>query len=79
MPETLYELGKAASLDGDTAAAEKTWLDLLNIEKDGTLAAQTHFGLAGLYRSQGKTAEADKQMQDFRKIQDNANPSNQQQ
>jgi len=33
MPETLYSLGKAASLDGDTAAAEKNWTRLLTIEK----------------------------------------------
>ena len=47
MPETLYSLGKAASLEGDATAAEKSWLHLLSSEKEGELAAQTHFALAG--------------------------------
>src|SRR6266851_1212871 len=69
MPETLYALGKAAALDGDAAASEKAWISLLSIEKEGPLAAQTHFGLAGLCRKQGKTAEAEQQMQEFQKLQ----------
>jgi len=73
MPETLYALGKAESLDGD-AAAEKSWLELLSIEKEGELAAQTHFALAGLYRKQGKTADADREMKEFQKLQA-TNPS----
>jgi tetratricopeptide (TPR) repeat protein len=68
MPETLYALGKAASLDADAAAAEKSWVELLAIEKEGDLAAQTHFALSGLYRKQGKTAEADREMQEFQKL-----------
>jgi tetratricopeptide (TPR) repeat protein len=76
MPETLYELGKSSALDGDVVAAEKAWLDVLGIEKDGALAAQAHFGLAGIYRNQGKTAEADKQMQEFREIQGGAASQN---
>jgi tetratricopeptide (TPR) repeat protein len=69
MPETLYALGKAAALDGDAAASEKAWISLLNIEKEGPIAAQAHFGLAGLYRKQGKTAEAEQQMQEFQRLQ----------
>jgi tetratricopeptide (TPR) repeat protein len=65
MPETLYSLGKAALLESDTPAAEKSWLELLSIEKEGELAAQTHFALAGLYRKQGKTPEADREMKEF--------------
>ena len=72
MPETLYMLGKAAALDGDEIVAEKSWLQVLNIEKDSALAAQAHFGLAGIYRQQGKTAEADREMDEFRKLQGNA-------
>ncbi|HXP45036.1 MAG TPA: tetratricopeptide repeat protein [Candidatus Acidoferrales bacterium] len=72
MPETLYALGKAASLDGDAAAAEKAWNKLLTIESQSPLAAQAHFGLAGLYRKQGKTAEAKHEMQEFEKLQSNA-------
>jgi tetratricopeptide (TPR) repeat protein len=69
MPETLYALGKAASLEGDAAAAEKAWTKLLSIEKQSSLAAQAHFGLAALYRKQGKTAEAQHEMQEFQSLQ----------
>jgi tetratricopeptide (TPR) repeat protein len=69
MPETLYSLGKAASLEGDTAAAEKNWTKLLTIEKESSLAAQAHFGLAGLYRKQGKTAAAQQEMHEFQRLQ----------
>jgi len=73
MPETLYTLGKAASLDGDTTAAEKAWINLLSIEKQSPLAAQAHFGLSGLYRKQGKTAEAQHEMQQFESLQNGSN------
>jgi tetratricopeptide (TPR) repeat protein len=72
MPETLYALGKAASLDGDPDAAVKAWTRLLSIEKQSSLAAQAHFGLAAIYRKQGKTAEAKAEMQEFEKLQGNA-------
>lgn len=81
MPETLYLLGKAASLEGDAAAAEKAWSKLLSIEKQSSLAAQAHFGLAGIYRKQGKTAEAQREMQEFQKLQNSSTqpqPSEQQ-
>ncbi len=74
MPETLYSLGKAAALAGDLAAAEKAWTKLLSIEKTDSLAAQTHFALAGLYRKQGKTAEAERETQEFQKLQNPATP-----
>src|SRR3984893_8859995 len=73
MPETLYSLGKAASLEGDAAAAEKEWTKLLSIEKDSPLAAQAHFGLAGLYRKQGKMAAAQHEMQEFQRLQAGSN------
>jgi ATP/maltotriose-dependent transcriptional regulator MalT len=69
MPETLYALGKAASLDGDAATAEKAWTGLLVVEKEISLAAQAHFGLASLYRKQGKTAEAAEKMREFQRLQ----------
>jgi tetratricopeptide (TPR) repeat protein len=69
MPETLYALGKSASLQGDTAAAEKSWSKVVELEKEGDLAAQAHFALAGLYRKQGKTAAAEREMQEFKTLQ----------
>src|SRR5437660_2494870 len=77
MPETLYSLGKAASLESDTAGAEKAWIKLLSIEKQSSLAAQAHFGLAGLYRKQGKTAEAQHEMQEFENLQNTPQPRKQ--
>jgi len=68
MPETLYALGKAALLDGDARTAEKTWLRLIGLESEGDIATQAHFGLAGLYRRQGKTKEAEREMEIFRKL-----------
>ena len=73
MPETLYALGKCGSLEGDTATAEKEWTKLLNIEKDSALAAQAHFGLAGVYRKQGKSEAAQREMQEFQRLQGNSN------
>ena len=70
MPETLYSLGKAAALAGDPPAAEKAWMKLLTIEKASDLAAQTHFALAGLYRKQGKTADAERETREFQKMQE---------
>jgi Tfp pilus assembly protein PilF len=69
MPETLYALGKAASAEGDSSTAEKEWTRLLSIEKQTPLAAQAHFGLAGIYRKQGKTAEAKREMQEYEALQ----------
>ena len=74
MPETLYSLGKAASLDGDSATAEQAWLKVIELEKTTSLAAQAHFGLAGLYRKQGKTAQAQHEMQEFQKLQGTIGP-----
>jgi len=65
-------LGKAAALAGDSAAAERAWTKLLSVEKQSVLAGQTHFALAGLYRKQGKTAEAEREMQEFQKLQNPA-------
>ena len=69
MPETLYSLGKAASLDHDPASAQKAWSGLLNIEKEGPLAAQAHFGLATLYRKEGNAGLAEHEMQEFQRLQ----------
>jgi tetratricopeptide (TPR) repeat protein len=74
MPETLYSLGKAASLDGDNATAEQSWLKVVELEKDTSLAAQSHFGLAGVYRKQGKTTQAQREMQEFQRLQSTIGP-----
>jgi tetratricopeptide (TPR) repeat protein len=70
MPETLYALGKAAAMNGNTATAEASWKSLLSVENDSDLAAQAHFELAALYRKDGKTADAGREMQAYRKLKD---------
>ncbi len=72
MPETLYMLGKAASSDGDDALALTSWQHLLTQQLDPATAAQTHFGLAGIYRKQGKAADADREMELFHQAQEAA-------
>jgi tetratricopeptide (TPR) repeat protein len=74
MPETLYSLGKAASLTGDAATSERSWTRVIELEKDTSLAAQSHFGLAALYRKQGKTDRAQHEMQEFQKLQSTIGP-----
>jgi tetratricopeptide (TPR) repeat protein len=74
MPETLYLLGKAASLTGDAGTAEKSWSKVIKLEKDTSLAAQAHFGLAGLYRKQGKARQAQQETQEFQKLQSTIGP-----
>ena len=74
MPETLYSLGKAASLAGEPGLAEKSWLKVVELEKETALAAQSHFGLAALYRKQGKTAKAQQEMQEFQRLQNTIGP-----
>ena len=74
MPETLYSLGKAASLDADLALAEKSWTRVIVLEKETSLAAQAHFGLAALYRKQGKIAEAQQQIKEFQRLQSRIEP-----
>lgn len=74
MPETLYSLGKAASLDGDLLLAERSWTRVIALEKETSLAAQAHFGLASLYRKQGKTSQAQREMQEFKRLQSATEP-----
>ena len=74
MPETLYSLGKAASVDGNPALAEDSWRKVTDLEKDTALAAQSHFGLAGLYRKQGKTELAQREMREFQRLQSTIGP-----
>lgn len=69
MPETLYALGKAESLTGNTTQAEKDWLAVLALEKNSPLASQAHFGLAGLYRKEGKTIQAQQELQAYKQLQ----------
>jgi hypothetical protein len=48
---------------------------VIELEKGTSLAAQAHFGLAGLYRKQGKTRQAQQEMQGFQKLQSTIGPA----
>ncbi len=48
--------------------------NFLASKKKVPLAAQAHFGLAALYRKQGKTAAAQQEMQEFQKLQGSTTP-----
>ncbi|HET9086769.1 MAG TPA: tetratricopeptide repeat protein [Acidobacteriaceae bacterium] len=74
MPEILYDLGKAESLNGDVGGAEASWKHLLRIEPNSDLSAKAHFGLAGIYRKQGKPAQAAREMKAFESMKGNKNP-----
>jgi tetratricopeptide (TPR) repeat protein len=65
MSDTLYALGKTAALTGDAATAERCWKRVITLEKEGPLAAQAHYALAGLYRKQGKVEKAEREMKEF--------------
>ena len=67
-PTLLYALGKASSVDGDKAAAEKVWLDVVRINTDGAVAQQAHFGLATLYRERGDLAKAEEEMKEVQRL-----------
>jgi superkiller protein 3 len=67
MPETLYALGKATSLN-DPNAAERSLTQVTQLEKDTPLSAQAFLALSAIHRKQGKTEQAARDMQEFRRI-----------
>ena len=69
MPETLYALGRAESLGGNATAAENAWTKLIRLENISRLAAQAHFGLAALYRKQGRAADSAREIEEYKKLQ----------
>src|ERR1700728_30697 len=69
MSDTLYSLGKAAALAGDVGSAQRALIRVIALEKQSPLAAQAHYALAGLYRKQGKGQEAEREIQQFRRLQ----------
>jgi len=68
MPETLYSLGRAIAAS-DPNAAEQAFARAIELEKETPLAAQAYLALAGVHRKQGKTEQAAREMQEFRRIQ----------
>jgi len=68
MPETLYALGKAAAIS-DPDAAEHALQRVIELEKETPLAGQSYLVFAQIHRRQGKTEQAARDMENYRKIQ----------
>jgi tetratricopeptide (TPR) repeat protein len=68
MPETLYALGRAAATT-EPDVAEHSLQQVIELEKDTALAGQAFLVLAQIHRRQGKTEQAARDMQDYRRIQ----------
>ena len=68
MPETLYAMGRALAA-ADASAAEQALASVLKIEQNTSLAAQADLLLASIHRKQGKSAQASREMEDYRRIQ----------
>ena len=63
MPETLYALGRAESLEGDYSAAEKDWNRVIALEQTGELASKAHYGLAhDFIVSKERVGDAEREM-----------------
>ncbi len=75
MVETLYDLGKAYSLVNEPAKAEKAWLQVIDLNDSSDQAASAHLALSELYRKQGRTAEANQQLEKFRERQKGGPPN----
>jgi tetratricopeptide (TPR) repeat protein len=67
MSETLYALGRAeaSNAPGD---AERPFQRVIELEKESALAGQAYFALAGIHRKQGRTEQAAKEMEEYRRI-----------
>jgi tetratricopeptide (TPR) repeat protein len=68
MPETLYAFGKSAAAS-NPGEAERAFSRVIELEKETPLAAQAYLALAGIHRKQGKAEQANREMQDYRRIQ----------
>jgi O-antigen biosynthesis protein len=67
-PQILMVLATAALTAHDNARAEGSWTKLLAIDKSSPLAAAAHMGLSALYRSTGKSKEADRELAAYEQL-----------
>jgi tetratricopeptide (TPR) repeat protein len=67
MPETLYAMGRALAA-ADASAAEQALTSVLKLEQNTSLAAQADLLLAAIHRKQGKSELANREMEDYRRI-----------
>jgi cytochrome c-type biogenesis protein CcmH/NrfG len=74
MPETLYSLGRALSTSAPNEA-EQAFNHVIQLEKETPLAAQAYLAVAAVHRKQGRSDQAARDMQEFRRIQSLTSPS----
>ena len=70
MPETLLELGRLLNASGDAGAAQRYLHRVLELEQGTALAEMAHFQLSQVYRKLGRAADAQRQLEEFRKLRD---------
>jgi Flp pilus assembly protein TadD len=76
MPETMFQLGKLYTAVGNSRKAEEYFLKVLAAEQHTELAESAHFQLAQVYRKLGRTTDAERQTEMFRRLRSRrANPS----
>jgi tetratricopeptide (TPR) repeat protein len=68
MPETLYALGRSAAISDPDVAAHALER-VIELEKGTPLAGQSYLVLAQIHRRQGKTEQAARDMESYRKVQ----------
>jgi tetratricopeptide (TPR) repeat protein len=68
MSETLYALGRATAVT-DPGTAEHAFGRVIELEKETPLAGEAYLALAGIHRKQGKTEQAAREMQAYRRLQ----------
>jgi tetratricopeptide (TPR) repeat protein len=68
MADTLYSLGRATAAN-DPKSAELAFSRVIELERRTPLAGQAYLALAGIHRKEGKTEQANQDMQEYRRIQ----------
>ena len=68
MPETLYALGRALAVRAPEAA-EGPLGRVISLEKQTPLAGQAYLLLAGIHKKQGRTEQATREMNEYKRIQ----------
>jgi tetratricopeptide (TPR) repeat protein len=69
MSDTLFDLGRAAAVS-DPSLAERSLIQVIALEKESPLAGKAYLALAEIHRRQGKTEQAAREVQEYRRIQE---------
>jgi hypothetical protein len=59
----------------ELSEAARAFTRVVALEGESPLGAQAHYSLAGLYRKQGKAAESEDEMNEFRRLQAKKGPA----